>query len=84
MKLHSKTFALSATLSILLGSLFTTTQAFAAAVIDPATEPSAVASPYTVSDTDLSSGTEKAFRPWFEMVHGKVILYSIIFLQVVL
>lgn len=66
MKLHSKTFALSATLSILLGSLFTTTQAFAAAVIDPATEPSAVASPYTVSDTDLSSGTEKAFRPWFE------------------
>lgn len=79
MKLHPKTFALSTTLSMLLGSLFVTTQAFAVAVIDPATEPSSVASPYVVSDTDLSSGTEKAFRPWFEngAWQGDLVQYNI-------
>ena len=66
MKFYLKNITLSATLSFLFGSLLITSPVFAAAVIDPTTEPASVAAPYALSDTDLASGTEKAYRPWFE------------------
>jgi len=66
MKFYLKNVTSAATLSFLFGSLLITSPVFAAAVIDPATETASVAAPFALSDSDLSSGTEKAYRPWFE------------------
>lgn len=66
-------------LSSLALSLLVTTQSHAAAVVDPASEPFNVLPDYTVSSTDLSSGTETAYRPWFEngTYSGDIIEYDI-------
>lgn len=61
--LHDSSFRL---LPILLGSLVLSPATFAAATLDPANEPYNSLAPYELSDTNLTSGTVKAYRPWFE------------------
>ena len=63
----------------MFSSLFITSSAFAAPVIDTATEPAAVAAPYALSDSDLSSATETAYRPWFEngTWQGDLVQYNV-------
>ena len=53
-------------LSKLAVMLFVSNNVFAAATVNPATEPLNSIAPYALSNTDLSSGTVKAYRPWFE------------------
>jgi hypothetical protein len=59
--------------------LLATTQSFAAAVVDPTSEPPNVLAPYAVSSTDVGVGSPKAYRPWFEngTFTGDVIQYDI-------
>ena len=65
--------------SSLILSLLVTTQSHAAAVIDPTTQPFNVLPNYVLSGTDTSSGTEKAYRPWFEnfTFSGDLIQYDV-------
>lgn len=59
--------------------LFAVTQSHAAAVLDPSSEPVNVIPPYVLSNSDVSTGTAKAFRPWFEngTYSGDIIQYSV-------
>lgn len=75
MKLHNMKTGLLSTITY-----FIVSPLFAAAVIDPATEPASVAAPYALSNTDLeSSGTKTAYRPWFEngSWQGDLVQYNI-------
>ena len=79
MKLHLPTSTLAAILSAICSSLLITSPVYATALIDPTTEPAATAAPYALSNTDLSSGTETAYRPWFENSawQGDLVQYQI-------
>ena len=65
--------------SSLILSLLVTTQSHAAAVVDPTSQPFNVLPNHAVSGTDVSSGSEKAYRPWFENAtfSGDLIQYDI-------
>ena len=79
MKLRLTTLSLSTTFSFICSSLLITTSAFAAPVIDPITEPAASGAPYALSNSDLSSATETAYRPWFEngTWQGDLVQYNV-------
>lgn len=52
---------------------------YAAATVDPTTEPLFAIAPYALSDTDVSSGNVNAYRPWFEngAWQGDIIEYDV-------
>lgn len=60
-------------------SFITLSSVNAAAVIEPATEPTNVLAPYALTLTDLYGGLQKAYRPWFEngAFTGDVLEYNI-------
>ena len=66
-------------LSKLAVMLFVSNSVFAAATVNPATEPLNSIAPYGLSNTNLSSGTVKAYRPYFEngAWQGDLVQYNV-------
>jgi len=63
MKLSAQTLRI--TLGI-IGSAIAGASIFAAAVIDPGTQPYWQAAPFTLKSTKLEDGATKAYQPWYE------------------